>query len=65
MSYCLTCDKYYSCEMADTINFCDECKDADYCTLRLCTTCPSGHDIECNNGFEPKDYYCSEEDDNE
>ena len=61
MSYCDSCEYYDECEFADEINFCDDCKDGDGCDLR-CVCCEAGHDIECNNGFEDKYDYCSEDD---
>lgn len=52
--YCLNCEYRETCELADNINFCEECKDCDTCTIKSC--CEAGHDIECNNGFEPESY---------
>lgn len=61
MSYCDNCEYYDECELADGINFCDDCKDGDTCDLRY-VFCEAGHDIECNNGFEDKNDYCFEDD---
>ena len=61
MNYCDTCEYYDECEYADGINFCDDCKDRFNCDLRY-VHCKAGHDIECNNGFEDKNDYCSEDD---
>ena len=51
---CTLCEYYDECEDAEMINFCDDCKDALNCPIRFCCQCKAGHDIECNNGFEPK-----------
>lgn len=64
INYCSTCEFADTCEIADITNFCDDCKDCDGCTLKY-VTCQAGHDIECNNGFEPNDDYCSEDEDEE
>ena len=61
MNYCDTCEYYDECEYADGINFCDDCKDRFNCNLRY-EDCMAGHNIECNNGFEDKNDYCSEDD---
>ena len=63
MYHCDTCDHYDECEYAGGINFCEDCKDYHGCTIRNCS-CMAGHDIECNNGFEDKNDYCSEDGDN-
>ena len=60
MSYCDSCEYYDECEDAGFVLFCDDCKDCNDCNIRY-ISCKAGHDIECNNGFEPKDDYCSEE----
>lgn len=52
--YCLDCEYRESCELVDNINFCDDCADCIGCDIK--TSCDAGHDIECNNGFEPKSY---------
>lgn len=60
MNYCESCDYANECDLADVISFCEDCKDYYDCTIRCCT-CEAGHDIECNNGFEDKNDYCSED----
>ena len=62
---CIRCNHYVDCPMADDLNFCEECAEYDTCSIRDAVTCPAGCGIECNNGFEPKDFYCCEEDNNE
>lgn len=53
MNHCLTCEYYDECEHAEYVNFCEDCKDYAICPIRT-VCCEAGHDIECNNGFEPK-----------
>ena len=60
MNYCDACEFYDECEYSDGINFCDDCKDCFNCNLKY-VSCKAGHDIECNNGFEDKNDYCSED----
>ena len=60
MSYCDTCGYADDCELAYGICFCEDCKDYHDCTIRY-YTCEAGHEIECNNGFEDKNDYCSED----
>lgn len=60
MNYCDNCEYNNECELAGIINFCEDCKDCDCCSIRT-EYCKAGHDIECNNGFEKKDCYCDEE----
>lgn len=60
MSYCDCCEYANECELADRINFCNDCKDCDECTIKY-VTCEAGFYIECNNGFEDKNDYCSED----
>lgn len=50
--YCETC-KIKDCQLREQINFCEDCKDYDDCTIK--ESCEAGYDIECNNGFEPCD----------
>ena len=50
---CALCDYYEQCEYAEQVNFCEDCKDNNICTIRN-VQCLAGHDIECNNSFEPK-----------
>lgn len=59
-NHCLCCEFADECELADGINFCEDCKDYSNCTIRG-VYCKAGHEIECNNGFEDKSDYCSEE----
>ena len=60
MNHCDCCEYYDECELAGDINFCEECQEYPEC--RICVvSCKAGHDIECNNGFEPKGDYCSED----
>ena len=61
MNRCDSCEFYDECEYADGINFCEDCKDHSECTLCY-ISCKAGFDIECNNGFEDKEDYCSEDD---
>ena len=63
MNYCSLCEYADSCELSDGINFCEDCKDCDTCTIKF-DCCKEGHYIECNNGFEDKNDYCSEDYDN-
>lgn len=60
MNYCESCDYANECDLADVINFCEDCKDYHDCSIRY-HTCEAGHYIECNNGFEDKNDYCSED----
>lgn len=60
MSYCDICEYADKCELADIVNFCDDCKDSANCTIRF-ETCEAGHYIECNNGWEDKEDYCCED----
>lgn len=64
MNYCDCCEYADKCELADGINFCDDCKECHTCTIRF-NTCEAGHDIECNNGWEDKEDYCCEDEDDE
>jgi hypothetical protein len=50
-NFCIGCDLFETCEHADNVNFCDNCKDSDICDIRN-VSCDEGHDIECNNGYE-------------
>ena len=52
MPKCDTCEYVLECEDAYMINFCDECRWHDDCTL-MTHYCKGDHSIECNNGFEP------------
>ena len=54
-NYCDICEYYDDCEYAGEVNFCEDCKDHNGCTLRY-VSCKAGHDIECNNGFEEEEY---------
>lgn len=51
VSRCDLCDHQHTCELANIINFCDDCRYKDECTIRD-VACDAGYDIECNNGFE-------------
>lgn len=53
-SFCPQCPHRNTCELVDNINFCEDCQDNDVCTIQ--SSCDAGHDVECNNGFEPKSY---------
>lgn len=53
MTHCDYCPYAKDCELAHEINFCEDCKDYDTCTIL--SSCDGGHYVECNNGFEPKD----------
>lgn len=57
-NYCDSCD-IKNCELRDNVNFCDDCKDYYFCDLHYSTfgCCETGYNVECNNGFEPKDNY--------
>lgn len=54
VSYCSECEYRDTCDLTDNINFCEDCEDCDGCNIK--SSCKAGHDIECNNGFEPKSY---------
>lgn len=59
---CWGCEYIDNCELAEQINFCEDCK--DYPNCGICNGyCQAGHEIECNNGFEPKSEIDWEEDD--
>lgn len=60
LSYCNTCEYRDTCELVDNINFCEDCKDYGKCCIDD-VFCEAGHAIECNNGFEPKDDYCEDD----
>ena len=58
---CWGCEYIDNCELAEQINFCEDCK--DYPNCGICDSyCQAGHEIECNNGFEPKSEIDWEED---
>ncbi|MEE0983767.1 MAG: hypothetical protein U0L38_06915, partial [Bacteroidales bacterium] len=59
-TYCDNCGFRDECELADNVNFCEDCKERWTCTIRY-GFCMAGHDIECNNGFEPRNDYCDDE----
>ena len=50
---CNSCEHQDNCELSYLTEFCEDCKHYPECTIRFCV-CPAGHEIECNNGFEPK-----------
>lgn len=56
MNHCYCCDFADTCEIADLVNFCEDCIDYDDCSI-CDTECNAGHFIECNNGFEPKEEF--------
>lgn len=60
--FCLNCEHSDDCDLADQVNFCDDCQHRDSCDIRF-EVCDDDHYIECNNGFEPRDYYDDYEDD--
>lgn len=62
MNYCDNCKYNETCEIAFNTEFCDDCKDRFICDIRY-VCCKAGHDVECNNGFEPINYYDDEEED--
>lgn len=64
LNYCSSCELADTCELADQVNFCDDCKDRIGCSIKF-DTCDAGHYIECNNGFEDKNDYCSTDDEDE
>lgn len=41
--------------------FCEDCK--DYYTCDILSECKAGYSVECNNGFEPKNDYADDYDD--
>ena len=55
MAKCDGCEYYNECEYADNYNFCDDCKDCFGCPIRS-VSCKAGYDIECNNGFEEREW---------
>ena len=59
-TYCDDCEYRDECDLVDNVNFCEDCKDRWTCTIRG-VDCKAGHDIECNNGFEPRGYCDDEE----
>lgn len=61
MNHCDYCEYADECELADCINFCEDCRDYHTCTICY-SYCKAGHEIECNNGFEDEDDYWSAED---
>lgn len=63
-NYCETCDLADKCELAYGIMFCDNCKDSCDCSIKF-ATCEAGHFIECNNGWEDKEDYCCEDEDDD
>lgn len=52
-NYCDYCE-VENCELRGEINFCEDCADYESCTIL--SPCTAGHDVECNNGFEPKSW---------
>lgn len=58
--YCLNCEHREDCELADNINFCEDCKDYPHCDICY-GYCEGGYAVECNNGFEPKNDYGDDE----
>lgn len=53
-NYCDYCE-IENCELRGEINFCEDCADYESCTIP--SSCAAGHDVECNNGFEPKSWF--------
>lgn len=58
-TYCDDCEYRDECDLVDNVNFCEDCKERWTCTIRD-VACKAGHDIECNNGFEPR-WSCDDE----
>ncbi len=54
--YCFGCKYREDCELADVINFCEDCIDYPHCDMCY-VECKGGYAVECNNGFEPKNEY--------
>lgn len=64
MSYCDNYKYSETCDIAFYTEFCDDCTDFLTCNIRY-VTCAAGHDIECNNGFQPRNYYDDDYDNDE
>lgn len=64
-NYCDNCEHSATCEIAFETEFCDDCKDRFNCNIRYYNSCAAGHDVECNNGFEPLNDYDNLEDEDE
>lgn len=64
MNYCDICEYYDNCELAGGINFCENCKDCNDCTIKF-DTCKAGHYIECNNGWEDNEIYYYDDEESE
>ena len=61
---CALCEYYENCEYAEQVNFCEDCKDYNTCGIHM-EYCLAMHEIECNNGFEPKSEADWEDEDDE
>lgn len=54
-NHCKECEYRETCDDADMVNFCDECRDFKHCPIKsVFALCKAGYYIECNNGFEEK-----------
>lgn len=56
---CRWCKYRRICELADQVNFCEDCKYYP-CGING-AECKAGYEIECNNTFEPNDDYCDDD----
>lgn len=58
--YCLNCEYRDDCELADAVNFCENCRGYPHCGICY-VDCKGGYAVECNNGFESKNDYGDDE----
>ena len=64
MDRCGLCEFRDNCKYANYYDFCDDCKYGGGCPLRS-ASCKAGYDIECNNGFEDKELWEDEDEEEE
>ena len=55
MNYCYGCKFSECCELFNNIDFCEDCVHFEECPIKT-VWCDAGHAIECNNGFEYKEW---------
>lgn len=60
-NHCEDCEYSKDCDIAYITEFCEDCK--DYYTCNILSECKAGYSVECNNGFESKNDYADDYDD--
>jgi hypothetical protein len=61
LTHCDGCNTE-DCESRNITSFCEDCKYYVSCDIKY-VACDAGHEIECNNGFEPSNIFDDDEDD--